>query len=327
MRWLRDNRLAVIGLAALFVVTAVLVGFALRPVQAPGSDGPPYTPPPTNSPTARESPAEEPSPSESASEEPTEEPTDEATAESPEPVPTTRLLTAASGDRAWRASVGSCEGPGALETSADGGESWDAVDPGLGPIVRIKALDEDTVFAIGGDAECTPNFQISTSAGAQWQELNGELGGSWYTEPADRNTIMGPGGEAAPCEADLVDFAGLSNTVAMVLCTDGDLQSTTDSGASWSSVGSAEGAMAITPQLDPNSEVQSYLLASLDADCDGVAMRVIGTSGGGASDEPTGCAEVEGPEPGGVAVALTDETAWLWAGDEVRVSTDGGASW
>lgn len=327
MRWLKDNRLAAIGLGALFVVTAVLVGFALRPVQAPASDGTPYTPPPTNSPTAEESPSEEPSTSESASEEPTEEPTEETTEEPPEPVPTTRLLTAASADRAWRASVGSCEDPGTLEVSGDGGESWVAVDPGLGPIVRVKALDEDTMFAIGGDAECSPNFQISASAGAEWQELNEELGGSWYTEPADRSTIVGPGGDAAPCDADMVDFAGLSNTVAMVLCTDGDLQATTDSGASWGSAGSADGGVAIAPQLNPDSEVQSYLLASLEADCEGVVVRVIGTSGGGAGDDPTGCAEVGQAEAGSVAVALNGETAWLWAGDEVLVSTDGGASW
>src|SRR5699024_9651315 len=111
--------------------------------------------------------------------------------------------TAASADRAWRASVGSCDDQGTLEVTADGGESWDEVDPGLGPIVRVKALDEDTMFAIGGDADCNPNFQLTASAGAEWQELNEELGGSWHTLPADRNTVVGPGGEVAPCEAEM----------------------------------------------------------------------------------------------------------------------------
>src|SRR5690625_2550465 len=140
MRWLKDNRLTAVGLGVLLLVTVVLVGLALRPVQAPASDGTPYTPPPTNSPTAPESPSEEPSPSESASEEPINEPTEEPT-EAPEPVPTNRLLTAASADRAWRADVGSCDEPGALEVTSDGGGSWDEVDPGLAPIVRLKALD------------------------------------------------------------------------------------------------------------------------------------------------------------------------------------------
>lgn len=326
MHWLKDNRLVAVGLGALFLVTAVLVGFALRPVQAPASDGTPYTPPPTNSPTASESPSEEPSPSESAGEEPTDEPSEDPP-EAPEPVPTTRLLTAASADRAWRANVGSCEDPSTLEVTSDGGESWDQVDPGLAPIVRVKALDEQTMFAIGGDAACSPSFQITASGGDEWQEVNEELAGSWHVEPADRNTIYGPGGAAEPCEVDMVDFAGLSNTVAMALCTDGDLQSTTDSGASWGSVASAEGAVAIAPQLDPESEVQSYLLASLEADCEGVALRVIGASGGGAGETPTSCAEVGEAEAEGVAVALMDETAWLWAGDQVQVSTDSGASW
>src|SRR5699024_2539023 len=135
--------------------------------------------------------------------------------EPPGPVPTGRLITAASADHAWRATVGSCEDGASLEVTDDGGESWTAVDPGLTPIVRLKALDEATMFAIGGSDGCDPSFQITASAGDIWQEADEELGGSWYVQPADRNVVRGPGGEAAPCEADVVDLAGLSNTVGM----------------------------------------------------------------------------------------------------------------
>ncbi|UFU07256.1 hypothetical protein [Ruania halotolerans] len=324
MRWIKDNRVTALGLGALLVVTIVLVVLALRPVQAPSSTGPAYTPPPSASP---DSVATEDEPSEDPrTAEPTQDETD-APEEPIEPVPTTRLLTAASSERAWRAMVGDCDDLSALEVTGDGGDTWEFVDAGLTPIVRVKALDENTMFAIGGAAECAASLRITASAGADWEESNEELGGSWYLEPGDRNVVHGPADAAEPCSGDVVDLAGLSGSAAAVVCTDGDVLETGDAGDSWSSVGNLPGAVAIAPQLDGAADFQGYLLASIDPDCEGVAIRSVGPEGAGLDDSPAGCAEVGEVAAGDVAVALSGDVAWLWAADDVLVSDDAGATW
>lgn len=242
------------------------------------------------------------------------------------PVPTQRLLTAASERVAWRAVVGTCDAPGLLEYSTDGGVSWTAQDPDLAPIGRLKATSATTVFAIGGGADCAPTFRFSSVAGAAWTTVNTELPSSWYLLPAARDALQsevhGPRGQVvAPCPTGVVDLAGLDDNRAALLCVDGSLQSTDDGGASWSQVGSAPDALAIAPAGD------RYVVVALRAPCDGVAVLTVGNDGAGLDGAPPACAPVGTPAPGQVAVAASGAVVWVWAGDLLAVSRDGGATW
>lgn len=320
MRWLTASRAAGVGVAALFVVTVILVILALRPVEPPPATEPAYVPDPTTT--------TEPTPAPTTT---TPEPSEEPTSPSEEPAvviePVQRLLTVASADIAWRATVGACDEPGTVEVTSDGGETWNAVDPDLAPVMRLKALDEDSVFAIGGGDGCAASFRISGTAGSEWTSDEAELTGAWYREPAEPDVVHGPVDVAAPCANEVADLAGLSTTVAAVVCTDGSIQQTDDGGSSWSALGTLEGAVALGPQLSTDADFQGYLIASLESGCEGVAIRSVGTDGGGLDGDPVSCVDTGEVAPGQVAVALNGEVAWLWAGDSLLISTDGGATW
>jgi hypothetical protein len=318
MRWLQENRLAVLVLAALVVLNVTLIALLFRPQTPPGAD--PYIPPTQTEPTST---APEPSTTAAATPTPEAEPT---TAAPIEPLPAVRLLTIAAPETGWRATVGDCETAGLVEFSGDGGQTWASVDPGLAPVVRLKALDETTVFAVGGAGDCEPSFTITSSAGAEWESQDNELPGAWYLEPADRNTVHGPGGTASPCATQVVDLAGLTNTQAAVLCTDGAVHLTDDAGATWAVAGSLAGGVALAPQLDADADNAGYLVGSLEEGCAGVAVRFVTEDGAGLTDAAA-CAPVPEAQPGAVALALDEGVAWLWAGEQVLASADAGATW
>ncbi|MBZ2199138.1 hypothetical protein [Occultella gossypii] len=317
MRWLQENRLAAIALATLVVLNVILIALLFRPRTPPSAD--PYIPPTQPEPTTT---APEPVPSTT-----TTAPEDEPTTAAPvEPVPALRLLTIASVEIGWRATVGDCETPGLVEFSGDGGQTWATTDPGLAPVVRLKALAETTAFAIGGAEDCEPSFTITASAGAEWESQDNELPGAWYLEPADRNAVHGPGGTAAPCTTQVVDVAGLTNTQAAVLCTDGAVHLTGDAGATWAAAGNLAGGVALAPQLSSNADNLGYLFASLEEGCDGVAVRFVTEDVAGLTDTAA-CVPVPDAQPGAVALALNEDVAWLWAGEQVLVSADAGTTW
>lgn len=117
-----------------------------------------------------------------------------------------------------------------------------------------------------------------------------------------------------PCEP--VDLAALDAAEAAVLCTDGTLALTADGGASWGEEEAALDAVAIGVADD------GYVLAGAHEDCEDGAVALL-ASDGEALGEPS-CAPAQ---EGSVAVSATAGALWLWADNEVYVSTDGGQSW
>lgn len=240
--------------------------------------------------------------------------------------PTERVLTVASERLAWRAVVGTCGAPGLLEHSSDGGVTWTAQDVGLAPIARLKATSATSVFAIGGGEDCAPTFRLSTTAGTAWTTTDTELPGSWYLEPAARDALQaqvhGPRGDlVAPCPTGVVDLAALDDARAGLLCVDGSFQTTDDGGASWSQEGAAPDAVAIAPAGG------AYVVAAVREPCAGLAVLTVANDGTGLDAAPTACAPVDVAAPGQVAVAAVGSAVWVWAGDLVVVSRDGGVTW
>lgn len=300
------------GLAALVLLNVVLVVLLLRPDQRAASA------------VAVESAVA--TPAETAEAVPTEEAPVEEAPPPLQPVPTERLLAAASDLVAWRAVVGACDIPAALEATTDGGVTWTSQDAGVTPIARLKATSSRNVFAIGGGADCAPSFRFSGTAGQTWSTQDGELAGSWYLLPASRAALTaevhGPRGQVpAPCPTGVVDLAGLDNNRAALLCTDGALQTTDDGGATWSQVGAAPDALAIAPAAD------GYVVGALRAPCEGVAVLTVANDGTGLDGAAPVCAPGPAPVPGQVALAASGSTLWVWSGDLVARSTDGGVTW
>lgn len=304
------------GLAVLVVVNVVLIGMLLLP--SDGSQAQDVVPSAVSTSAEVEQPQ---------AEAPVEEPTPTEEAPPPlQPEPTQRLLWAVSEREAWRAAVGACDVPGSLERTTDAGVTWAAQPVQVSPIARLKASSAADVFAIGGGADCAPTFRFSENSGQTWVTANNELPGSWYLLPASRAALAaevhGPRGTApAPCPSGVVDLAGLDTNRAALLCTDGAFYSTDDGGASWSQEGATAQALAIAPTAD------GYLIGAVREACEGLAVLSVGNDGTGLDAEAPVCAPVSAPVPGQVALAAAGPNLWVWSGDALVRSGDGGLTW
>lgn len=313
----RGRLVAYAGLIALVLINVVLMALLLRP-SVPASS------------TAAES---DPAAAEATADDVVEEaPAEPAEVEAPpepalvQPEPTQRLIAAASETVAWRAVVGFCDAPGTLEHTTDGGVTWSPQPVELGPIGRLKATSATAVFAIGGGVDCEPSFRFSNTSGSTFVTADNELPGSWYLLPGTRDALQaevhGPRGQViAPCPTGVVDLAGLDTDRGALLCTDGAVHTTGDGGIGWTQVGAAPGGVAIAPTAD------GYLVGALREQCDGVTVLAVGNDGAGLEDEDPTCAPVPVGSPGQVALASAGSALWVWSGDGLARSLDGGATW
>ena len=125
------------------------------------------------------------------------------------------------------------------------------------------------------------------------------MGSAWFRDPKNPVTVRSPGpASSAPCgRQEVLDLAVISVGSARVLCADGLVRSTTDTGASWTDSGKASGAVAMA--VRPATPAQTYV-AVLDAPgCAGVQVRQVDKSA------PTSCVEAAAPKtPGQIALSL-----------------------
>ena len=70
-----------------------------------------------------------------------------------------------------------------------------------------------------------------------------------------------------------------------------------------------------------------YWLAGTANDCDGIAVRSLTLKGSKPSTGGSRCTPVKEVAAGEVALDVSGNAIWIWAGSQVRVSTDSGRSW
>lgn len=312
------RRLAIVGISAFVLVDLVLVAVALTReptgLAADAETGATSTPRPVET-----------TPS------PTATPTTAAEAVTP-----TRLLSVVDGDTAWRAQAATCAAgteatPPVVELTTSGGATWSAstvaTDVSLAGVDRLQATDATSAFVVGpAGADCAPAFAQTFSGGAAYRAYPERLAASWYVARTASGTVHSPTGErAAPCPV-VVDLAVVSDTEAGVLCSDRTFFRTGDGASTWDAGAVVDGAVAVT------ASAGSYLVASTAAaDCDGTALvtppAASGTAATGTAATRVGCAPASSETPGSVALSAGAGSVWLWAGDDVSVSTDGGVTW
>ena len=309
-------RLANTGLVALVAVDVVLVGVALRSNHNPGIDTSPVSSAAASidSAGATQSPSSTPS---AAS--PTSATGTDTTAPA---APLQIMLVAVDNERAWRVGVGSCSAGGAtLATTTDGGTSWADAKAPLRTIVRMRPTDGRSAFVIGADSGCKAELKSTTNGGGTWGSTS-DVGSAWYRDPRNPKVVGAPGPSTSqPCGGRAVlDPAVLSPDSARVLCADGLVRSTTNVGLSWTSSGTATGAVALAVSLA--NPAQTYVARLNAADCAGVQVRRVGQS------EATSCIATAVPqEPGQIALSLVRGGGWLTVGDATLRSTDALVTW
>lgn len=309
----------VLALAAFLVLDAVLVAWALGAHRAATQSEPETVPIVSPQPGETTSPAPSVSPSASSAPE----------SEAIEPEPSTRVLSALDAEVAWRALTGPCpQTPATPQLTTDGGASWrdtDATAPtGVTSIQRIvvEAPDVATMVALRG-TDCAPTLIRTFVGGDNYEEYPDELAAAWFVDPADRSRVQSPTGTAtAPCPS-VVSLAARDGASALVLCGDGSLAATADGGASWTAAVPSPGVQAI------GSASAGFIAAAVGREgCAGI--QVLQVDAASAASSATGClpTEIAPAEFAGViAIAEAASTVWLWAGDLIQRSSDGGASW
>ncbi len=283
-------------LAALSLVTVALVWVATRPVPLPGDvDAIPI-------------------------------PGYDDAAESGQDPARLRVIAAASEDVAWRAALAGCSADAAvtIERSEDAGKTWSTISldaQDAAAIVDLATRDGgDYVAAIVREGtDCTLGARVSMTSGHFWSAEEPPSDATYYANQA----IVSGGQELViPC-ADPLDFESPGPAEALVICGDGSLHVTADTGESWLDL-VVDGSPVAVTAIDGG-----YLLASFGSgECSGLRMMAAypELDGAEALDE---LACLEGfPEEVPVALGTAPEGAvWAWAGERATVSEDGGSSW
>ena len=300
--WLIGAGIGILAVAALVVSVLALTQYRGGPTDAAASPMPSMTFP---APVLTEEPAET-------------SPPEPVTAVAP-----TRLLAAQDGAVVYRATVGACPEPRtSFEFSNDGGSTWQAGDV-TGSTDSTAAL----TLSIGGPQfvqmvtlsaqGCAPQYIRSFVSGIDWEVFNSDLPAAWYLNPGTPGTVHSPQGELpTPCEAVAVSGAGPR---AAVLCDDATLVTTTDAATTWGAPIAVPGAAAIT--LSPIG----YRIAVLNSEaCLGIQVLEVAD---GVLSPPGACLSVTAA-PGEVAITTaSDGSVYVWAGDTLARSTEGGAQW
>ncbi|MCS6574676.1 hypothetical protein NYS52_09070 [Curtobacterium flaccumfaciens pv. flaccumfaciens] len=229
-----------------------------------------------------------------------------------------RLLAAVDGQEAWRASGGSCGGPRpVLEHSVDGGATWVKVGLGtdVGSLMAIRASSAELSILAGVGDDCTATARTSTDAGVTWAAgAPGAAGAGISTD----GIVLASGTVQAPCADPIDAFQG--DKTSVVIC-DGQLEWRTGE-AAWVDV-PLGGVRSV------GVDGGEYTLARVGAaSCDGVQIETMSASDvtPSSSTTPIGCADGADTD-NTVTIDRAGQDVWLWDGETVRVSTDGGATW
>ncbi|TFD40329.1 hypothetical protein E3T37_06135 [Cryobacterium sp. TMT2-10] len=307
------QRLLIAGLAGFLLFDVALVSFALTPSKPSATVGTAAEPVETTTPTAE--------PSDTG--QPVVEPVETPAITSPPP---NRILTALDASTLWRATTGGCPAATATpELSTDAGETWRAFDASKGTdassilSIYVSSKSEASLVTLTA-GDCTPQRVTTFVAGAQWQEYPDRVGSNWYVDPTDRATVHSPAGSfTAPCSA-VIALAPRTDSTAALLCSDGTLFRTGDGAATYGPGVALSGAANLTVSDD------GYIIVATDqAGCAGAQLLATSEEPDGELS-PTGCREAE-VTPGDLALASAGGIVWLWAGDVVSSSSDGGTTW
>ena len=309
LRWL------VVGVAAFILIDAALVWWALSAARGTTAQATPL-------PMSAFAPA------------PTSRPATPVSRPAPTPTPTlapivlepmARRIVPLSADQAWRTSSVACGAPTTIDWTGDGGATWTSWSAGddVWGVSEIVGYTGDPsmvgiVAMVAGD--CRQEYRISFTSGEFWAPYPGDQPDTVTIDPADAATLRGPvGAVGSPC-GPVSEFA-LGTTSVGILCTSTDVRVGPLDMSSWGAVAVSGSTVAITASGD------GFLVAARrDPACiDGVQLSRIGTDGALA---PGVCLPGQADQTVPVALGTADDgSIWLWIGELVRVSSDGGTTW
>lgn len=175
---------------------------------------------------------------------------------------------------------------------------------------------------MGGSDDCAARYVAAGGPSDEWRPNHEMLGDTWYRKPDAPHRVHAPGGRMSrPCGEELGDFAGLGDDNAAAICGDGTVRTTGNSGRTWRDLEGGDGALAV------GADDGVYVLALRRPGCDRTAVTVLDPGAERVDADDLRCAPVDPGMGGELAVAVRDQTVWIWADDEVVTSSDRGRTW
>lgn len=286
---------ATLGVTLLLVADVVLVSFALSESQRAPLPAAGDRPSPEVATTPRPDPTSIPTPTRIAVAQP-------------------RELAAIDRTSAWRLTPGTCDSESpVLESTNDGGATWQehgtpgvALQAGYG----FGAVSQDHVSVVVGLApDCRVSVVASFTGGEFWAEYPDEVSGQDYLVD-EQNVVLNGVALPAPCNPVLALDTG--DTTVVAVCPD-QVATANGSVTEWSTI-------EVGGVLDATVGASGVVVVTAaDSACPALAIH----TGDGSL---VGCAPEELPVET-VTLDAAGEALWLWSGDDVRVSLDGGATW
>lgn len=233
-----------------------------------------------------------------------------------------RAMAVVDGTVAYRAAAAGCSvsDPG-LEKSTDGGQTWSEVTvDGPRSIVRIEFTSTAEGYVIGTDEECDLKVWRTSSGGADWTEP-GPSADFWSALPASTTQVNSVGQVRTPCPrgSAVAQVVRVTDANTHVLCSKGEIRTTTDGGAAWSTTTTVAGALALAVDKDAANRL---VVAGTEKGCQGIRIWSLEASAEDA--EERGCvsaAKPSGPialDAGGSSVWLSlDKATWVAAGSDL----------
>ncbi len=202
-----------------------------------------------------------------------------------------------------------------MSVSTDEGKTF-APTPvrGLTEVLGVRAASEKDLTVIGLGSGCKVSRFTSQDGGDSWTRTAG-AGPTWHLSPVSSpDTVASPAGpRTPPCTPAAVST--VNDTLVRLLCDDGKVLGTDDTGKTWVTLGSLPGAVDI--------RFTSAGVGVALAKQKGCAAAVMQSVDGGAGWDRLGC--LPGAEP--LAIGSQGSTIAAQVGDNLYVSTDGGKSW
>jgi hypothetical protein len=185
----------------------------------------------------------------------------------------------------------------------------------------VRPTDSKVAFVIGADSSCSAELKSTSDGGGTWAS-NSAVGSAWFRDLGNPKAVRAPGPSTSqPCgQHAVLDLAVVSVSSARVLCADGRVRSTTDTGSSWTDSGKVTGAVALA--VLPTPPEQTYVARLNVPGCAGIEILRVDQS------VASSCITTAVPKDAGqIALSLVDGGGWLAVGKETMRSTDGLATW
>lgn len=302
------RQLGLLALGALIVLDIILVALALRPNQSvPSASLPPLEPGTSATDTAST----------------TQAATNDPVLTAP-PVPANTLLAPDDGSLLLT-EPSSCSSPDSQAPLAEGwrrpaeSAAWEMWNPPGEVVTRLGVTGGRTVFTVASGPDCSlQQFFAASGPNLEWGSGQPATGVYYLVQRADGTQSIGTasGEVPSPCDATTIALAATDATAAL-LCGDGAVKVTADSGATWTT----EGAVAEGRALTFGGSELMYALTTEPA-CNGLA--VASSNDNGRTWMISGCAE-GASSYGAVAIAANGNTVTVVDTDRSTYrSTDGG---